>query len=158
MTFNHHSANNNHHIHSSQSKIMNEELVTPDNASKALLQSIFDEALMDVSIDDDGDILIQEEIKCYVFLSENKDRVRLLTLFGIAETATRAQCLECVNAINSEYVMVKAYIASEKTLAMEYDIYLKGGVPKKTIALTVKRFCTIPRRAVNEEYARDVVE
>ncbi len=137
---------------------MSNELVTPDNVSKTVLQALFDDALMDVSIDQDGDLLIQEDIKCYVFLSEGNDRIRLLTLFGIAESADRLRCLECVNAINHEYILVKAYLASEKTLAFEYDLYLKGGVTKKYIAQAVKRFCSIPRKAISEEYAQGIVE
>jgi len=137
---------------------MSNDLITPDNVSKSVLQELLDDALMDVSIDQDGDLLVQEDVKCYIFLSESNDRIRLLTMFGIADQADRLRCLECVNAINHEYILVKAYIASEKTLAFEYDIYLKGGVTRKYIALAVKRFCSIPRKAVAEEYAQGVVE
>ncbi|TAD77287.1 MAG: YbjN domain-containing protein [Oscillatoriales cyanobacterium] len=136
---------------------MSDDLVTPENVSKAFLQELFNDALMDVSVDSDGDLVIQEDIVCYVFLSENQERIRLLTLFGIAENADRLKCLECVNAINSEYLLVKAYIESEKTLAFEYDIYLKGGVTRKYLALAVKRFCNIPRKAVAEEYALGII-
>jgi hypothetical protein len=134
------------------------DLVTPESVSKAFLKELFDDALMDVSIDSDGDLVVQEDVRCYVLLSENKDRIRLLTLFGVDENADRLKCLECINAINDEYLLVKAYITSEKTLVFEYDIYLKGGVTRKYLALAVKRFCSIPRKAVNEEYAQGVVK
>lgn len=137
---------------------MTDTLLTPENVSKNVLQELFEDALMDVSIDQDGDLLVQEDVKCYVFLNESNDRIRLLTLFGISEQADHLRRLECVNAINREYVLVKAYLASEQTLAFEYDIYLKGGVTRKYVAWAVKRFCSIPRKAVSEEYAQGVVE
>jgi hypothetical protein len=71
--------------------------VTPESVSNDFLKELFDDALMDVSVDQDGDLviqIIQEQIRCYVLLSEEKDRISLLSLFSLAEGADHLRCLE----------------------------------------------------------------
>lgn len=139
-----------------QDPLTPESLITPDNVSISMLYDLFERAFMDVSFDKDGDLMVSEEVKCFIFINEaNCDRIRLLTLFGLDPQASRSECLEAVNRINSEYVLVRAYLGSE-TLAFDYEILIKGGITQKNFVLTVKRFCSIPRQAVRE-YAQDII-
>ena len=136
---------------------MFDDLITPENLSKSLLKSVFDGAFMDVLVDEDGDLLVKEDITCFILISENsKDKIRLLTLFGINPTVNPSKVLECVNTINSTYVMTRAFSDSIERLAFDYHIYIKGGITKKNLVLAVKYFCSIPRQAV-EECARDIL-
>lgn len=139
-----------------QNNLTPENLITPENVSISMLYDLFERAFIDVSFDQDGDLMVSEDVKCFVFINESGcDRIRLLTLFGLDPKASRSDCLECVNRINSEYVLVRAYLGPE-TLAFDHEILIKGGITQKNFILTVKRFCTIPRQAVRE-YGQDIV-
>ena len=130
---------------------MADEFITPENLSKELLKSTLDAALMDTSYDNDGDILVKETISVWILPNvERKDRIKLLSIFGFEAAASHLQRLECVNRINSEYIVVKAYLGPKDTLRFDYDILVSGGITKKAFVLAVKRFCSIPRAAAGE--------
>jgi hypothetical protein len=126
---------------------MADELITIENVSKDLLKSIFDTALMDVSFDSDGDILINEQIKCFVILDKEKRRINLLSQFTFKPTAQEYEKLKCANQINERYLIIRA-VVHENRLRFTYDLNLDGGVTHKALVLLVKRFCSIPRAAV----------
>jgi len=133
---------------------MTDELITPDNLSKEMLKATLDAALMDTSYDKDGDILVKDVISVWVLPNaERKDRIKLLSIFGFEPSASQLQRLECVNKINSEYIVVKAYVGQKDTLRFDYDIMVAGGVTKKAFVLAVRRFCSIPRAASAEHGA-----
>jgi len=136
---------------------MTNDLVTPENLSVELLNSIFDDAYMETSIDSDGDLHVRDDIGCFVILSKDKDRITLLSQFGFESGATHSQRLECVNNINKEMIIVKAYVGNNDSLRFEYDICLKGGVTKKNIVQATKKFLSIPRAAVIN-HGEDLVE
>jgi len=135
---------------------MSDDLVTPDNLSKELLKSLFDSAFLETSWDDEGDLRVKDRIRCFALPSENKDRIRLLAIFGFKDGATPAQRLECVNNINREYIMVRAAIGSNGVLRFDHDIYVKGGVTKKNVVLATKRFLSIPLEAI-EDHGKELV-
>lgn len=132
-------------------------LVTSENLSKELLASIYDGAFMSTSYDEDGDLKVKENISCFVLPSEKKDRIHFLSLFGFEPSSSEAQRLECVNNINSEYIIVNAYVGTNNTLRFKYDLFIEGGMTKKNIVLATKRFLSIPQAAV-QEYGGDIVE
>ena len=136
---------------------MSDELVTPENLSNELLLSIFDAAFMDASLDDDGTLRVKEKVRCLVMPSEAKDRIRLVCIFGFKPESSEQQRLECVNKINSEYIIVRAISGPRDSLIFDYDILVKGGVTKKNIVLSTKRFLSIPPDAI-DEHAADLVE
>lgn len=134
---------------------MAQDLITPDNCSKELLKSIFDDALMETSFDNDGDLRVQDDIRCFVL--PNNDRIRLLALFGFKPQVSQQKRLEFVNQVNSEYVIIRATVgAKNDTLLFDYDISVKGGITKKALVLATKRFLSIPRAAI-QDLGKDLV-
>ncbi|MFO7905031.1 MAG: YbjN domain-containing protein [Planctomycetota bacterium] len=136
---------------------MSDELIIPDNLSKEVLKSIFDAALMDTSYDNDGDLVVKEQVRCVVLLSKSNDRISYVTLFGFNPEVPQSARLECANRINSELIVVKAIVGNNNILRFEYDILVSGGISKKAIVLTLRRFCSIPRAAVSK-FAEDLIE
>ena len=136
---------------------MEEELITPENVSKEFLKAIFDAAFMDASYDSDGDLRVKDQVSCFVFPSERKDRIRLATYFNFKPEASRLQRLECINHINDEYIIVRAIVGDRDSLRFTCDIPIAGGISKKAFILTCKRFCSIPHDAV-QEFGNDIVK
>jgi len=137
---------------------MSDDLITPDNLSKELLKSVFDDAFMETSYDDEGDLKVKEGVNCFIFPNkERKDRVTLLTFFRFKKSADKMQRLECVNSINREYIIVRAVVGDNDVLRFTYDVPIAGGITKKAMVMVVKRFCSIPHDAVGD-FGTDIVE
>jgi len=129
---------------------MSDELITQDNLSKEFLKGILDAAFMNTSFDSDGDLMVREDINCWVLPSKEYGRITLLSLWGFKSGVSQIQRLECVNQINKEYIVVKAIVGNNNSFRFEYDILIAGGITKKTFILALKRFCSIPRAAVTK--------
>ena len=136
---------------------MTEELITPENLSKEYLKSILDAACMDTSYDSDGDLMVKEDIKCFVKPTKDMSWIRMFTIFGVKEESSRLARLECVNKINDEYLIVRASVTDNDSLFFDYQIPVAGGITKKAFVIALKRFCSIPRDAVSE-HGVNVVE
>ena len=133
-------------------------LVTTDNLTQDLLRSLYDGAFLETSLDDDGDLRVKDRISCWVMPSERKDRIKLLANFGFEKKATEIQRLTLVNAINAEYVVVRAVVAPlNDVLRIDYDILVEGGVTARAIVMGTKRFMAIAIEAI-KEYGGDLVE
>jgi len=46
--------------------------------------------------------------------------------------------------------MIRAAIQDHGSIYFDHDIFINGGLPKKTIVLTTKRFFNIPGQALKE--------
>lgn len=136
---------------------MSAEFVTAENLSKDLLKSIFDAAYMTTSLDKDGDIVIREQCNCIVIPDKEKRRIWLLVQYAFKPTASEVQKMQCVNSINTDYIMARAS-SINNILRFSYDVILDGdGITPKSLVMLIKRFCTIPVAAV-QDYGRDIVE
>jgi hypothetical protein len=138
------------HTNPSGENIMTNDLITPENLSKELLKSIYDSAFMKTSWDDDDDLRVTDQISCFVLPTEKNDRIQLLTLFGFKQNSSESQRLNCVNNINREYIIVVAVASANNILQFKHEIYVEGGITKKNLILTTKRFLSIPMLAVQE--------
>lgn len=136
---------------------MSEELITPENLSKELLKSVLDAAFMEAYFDQDGDLTVKEHVTCYLYPSQSRDRIRFMAQFKFKPGADLLERLECVNHINEEYVVVRASVGANDRLRFTYDLPTAGGITRKALVLTLKRFCSIPHEAVRE-YGADLVE
>jgi hypothetical protein len=87
---------------------------------------------------------------------DRKDRVQLQAIFGFKPETTEMARLQAVNQINTEYVIVRAFMGKNNILAFTWDIPIAGGITKKAFVLAVKRFCSIPQAAIRD-CATDVV-
>lgn len=138
---------------------MQNDLLTPETVSKEALKTALDAAFIDASFDNDGDLWAKDDIRCYIFLNERKDRIRLYSMFGIKEGSNRLDSLQLANEINSQYRVVRAYVDFEKSsLRFDFEILLSGGVTLKNFVLSLKRFCSIPRAAITDLDKNGIVE
>jgi hypothetical protein len=131
--------------------------ITTANLSKELLKSILDDAVMENSYDKDGDLVVREQGGCFVILSENKDRIRLLAAYVFKPDVPYATRLEAANNINSKYILVRASVDGDGILYLDHDIMLNDGITKRAFATTVKHFCVIPHIAV-QQHAANLVQ
>lgn len=127
------------------------DLVTPDNASIDLIREVYEQAYMEVTVDEDKkQVRIKEEVLARAFLSESKERLQLVAYYGIKDDAQRIDRLELVNRVNENYVLIRAGIDDDGDLWFDYCVLLKGGVTRKAIVQATRAFLMLVPRAVNE--------
>jgi hypothetical protein len=131
--------------------------ITSETLSKEALKAIFDAAFMDNVYDDEGDLRVKDRVNCWVLPSERRDRIQLMAVFRFKSTATRLQRLEFVNAVNKQYILIKAVAGNNDSLLFYFDILVGDGISGKTLMTCFKRFCDIPHDAV-ADLGKDIVE
>ncbi len=128
---------------------MSEDMISSDNVTKELLKSLFDAAFMEAKIDGDGDLMVKDAVNCWVYPSDNKQYISLVARFGFKDSASALERLQCVNAINYNYYLIRAMVNQENSvLRLDYDIFIGSGISKKHFIQLVKKFCLIPHEAV----------
>lgn len=138
---------------------MQNELLTPESISKENLKAALDAAFIDASFDSDGDLVIKDDVRCFVFIHEKKDAIRLYSRFGIKENTPDLQQLQLANDINIQYRIIRAYVPPERlTLCLDFEILLNGGITMKNFIMAVKRFCSIPRDAIRDLDKDNIIE
>lgn len=133
-----------------------DDLVTPEVVTRDFLFSLYDAAYMECSKDADGDTVIKEHgVKCVVELGPDNKWVRLAIGFPLDEEAPLESKLECANTVNDVYVIVRATIADGGYgILFDYYIPLDGGVSRKTIVHSTRRFMEIARQAAMEHASK----
>jgi hypothetical protein len=96
-----------------------------------------------------GDIVVSDQIRCFVLPNSDRGTIRLMTGFPLKEGTSDVARLQAANEINRKFVMVRASV-SDDVLYMDHDIFLNEGLSRRAFALTVKRFCSIPAAALGE--------
>ena len=127
-----------------------QDLITAENATVKELQVHIDSAFVEYTIDDDGDIKVQDAVTVFVRPEAEGRYIQLSTIFGFEPASTVAQRLECANKINSECIIIRASV-SEDCLVFEHEyILFDGGLTPKQFIQGIRRFAQIPRLAVRE--------
>ncbi len=135
------------------------ELVTPDTLSAELLRDIYEQAYMDVTLDEEHGVLrLREEVTARAHVSESRERIQLLAVYGVKDEAQRADRLELANRVNENYVLVRAGVDDDGDLWFDYCILVKGGVTKKAIVQATRTFLMLVPRAVNECDEDSIIE
>lgn len=130
---------------------MSDEMISSENLTKEFLKSVFDSAYMEATVDGDGDLMVKEMVNCWVYPSESKDYVTLVSRFGFKESASALERLQCVNSMNYHFFLIRAMVVQEHSiLRFDYDIYVGSGVSKKHFIQLVKKFCAVPHNAITK--------
>lgn len=126
-----------------------DDLVTPEIVNKDFLYSLFDAAYMECSRDSDGDTVVEEHgLRCSVALGPDHKWIHLAIGLALDEQVALAKKLECANTINDDFVVIRAAITFDGYgILFDYYIPLDGGVSRKSIVLSTRRFIEIVRQA-----------
>ena len=135
------------------------DLLTPDTATIEAIRDVFEAAYMDVTLDEEhGVLIIREDVVARARLSDSRERLQLMMLYGVKEEAQRIDRLELVNRINEQYALIRAGIDDDGDLWFDYCILLKGGATRKGIVLATRMFMLLVPKAVNECDEDGIVE
>lgn len=127
------------------------ELLGPENATLEAVRDIYEAALLDVELDEEnGFVVIDDEIVARAKLSDSKERLQLIACYRVREDVPRIDRLELVNRINDQYVIVRAAMSEDDELWVDYAVVLKGGTTAKQIAHATRMFLKVAEMAVKD--------
>ena len=127
------------------------ELISPETVTLEAIRGVYDAALLDVELDEEnGFVVIDDEIVARAKLSDSKERLQLIACYKVREDAARVDRLELVNRINDQYVIVRAAMSDDDELWVDYAIVLKGGTTAKQIAHATRMFLKVAEMAVKD--------
>jgi len=128
---------------------MKDEIVSKDNLSKELLREVFEDAYMEVTYDSDGDLMIKDQYTHYVEVDKDSRFVAYRCNLRGNENATEMDRFKYVGMINREVIAIRV---AETQSGYSFDCYLwvEGGVTKRNIVLTFKRFASLVEYALSK--------
>ena len=78
------------------------DVLSPKDINPPTLKKLFDEAYMDTTLDNDGDLRVEEDgLGCYVLPINNGDRVKLLTVWQARGGCPSEKRLEFARKVNA---------------------------------------------------------
>jgi hypothetical protein len=133
-----------------------DEFIYPEGISVDALKSAFEEALMEVSVDTDGDLIIKDNYRCYLRPDPDGRLISVYAIFGGNDSAAQADKLAYVNQVNDQVKLIRASVSGNGKFFFDYYLSVEGGVSKRCIVLAVRRFLSCLASALREDTANVV--
>jgi hypothetical protein len=127
------------------------DMFEPGTLSVATVKELLDAAYMSAEIDQDGDIVIREGYSVFVQVVGDGQAVRFMAQFSAKPEAPEADKLRFVNAVNWDLRLPRAALTTWGGFLFDHYIYAEGGLPRKTLMLTLRRFQRALAQAVAED-------
>jgi hypothetical protein len=119
---------------------MSEDLLSPGNMTIEELARLFEEAYMEVSIDADGDLLIEDEYRCFLRPDLDGRLLAACAVFGARPYADEQAKLRFVNRVNDGLILIRGSVTTDGRFFFDYYIPIEGGATRKAVVLAVRRF------------------
>ncbi len=130
---------------------MSDELMQPDGVNAEALKQVFEDAYMNVSVDTDGDLVVQDNYRCYLRPDPDGRLVAIYAIFGANPSATDAGKLAYVNRVNDEVKLIRASVSKNGKFFFDYYLVAEGGITKKAVVLAVRRFFSCLGSAIQQD-------
>jgi hypothetical protein len=130
---------------------VSEDLFLPEQVNSEALKKLFEEAYMETSIDKDGDVIVQDNYRCYLRPDQDGRLISVYAIFGTQESASMADKLAYVNRVNDQVKLIRASVSSNGKFFFDYYIAVEGGITKRSIVLGVRRFFSCLGSALKED-------
>lgn len=130
---------------------MSDELIYPEGISTDSLKKLLEEAYMEVSVDTDGDLIVQDNYRCYLRPDPDGRLISVYAIFGANDDAVISAKLAYVNRVNDQIKLIRVSVSDNGKFFFEYYVSVEGGVTKRSIAMAVRRFFSCLASALKEE-------
>lgn len=134
---------------------------TIEQLSTDVLKTIFDAAFLDSTIDEDGDLCVEDGMKVWVHGMPEKDSFGYTAYFGISSSVERIKLLEACNSFNETYLGLKATATEgNEAIAFNYTVLMKGGgkIEAKEIVRLLRYFQDVVRNALGDDMFDEFTE
>lgn len=135
---------------------MSDEFIYPEGISQDTLKKMFEEAYMEVSVDTDGDLIVKDNYRCYLRPDPDGRLISIYAIFGASATAAPEDKLTYINHVNDQVKMIRASVSANGKFFFDYYLSVEGGVSKRAIVMSVRRFFSCLGSALREDTANVV--
>jgi len=133
------------------------DVLSPKDINPSSLKKLFDEAYLETTLDNDGDLRVEEDgLGCYVLPINNGERIKLLTVWQARQGCSGDKRLEFANRVNDGIITVRVSV-NDDLIFFDYYIPVEGGITKKAVTLATKHFLTVQKLAVLECGGQEVL-
>ncbi len=121
------------------------------------VQEILDAASLDVSIDKDGDVMVEDGgLKTFFSLNTENKRLTMYSVSRFRETTTKEQQIELANRWNDQLIFVR-FSAKNNRLWCDYSLSYKLGILQKSIVDSYRLFATVIKGAHSTQDPDDLL-
>jgi hypothetical protein len=131
--------------------LMSDDLITVDNLTVDFIKSIFDAAMMETRVDVYGQLQVSETNGLWLYVLPFKEAARIQLLIVYSTEGVKYRILDFVNDMNTQYIIIRTSIRDNDRINFDYDINVQGGLVKKNLVFTAKRFLSIPPMIMSDE-------
>jgi len=135
---------------------MNSEWITSDSLTNDALRELFDAALFDYHLDDDGDVVIHDQFRVLVTHHNNR-YIRFTSFFRVRPETPEELAHSLCNRINDELIILRASIHDGETLVIDWYIPVFSGISKRTVVMAFRKFVELLGQ-IGQYDVEDVIE
>jgi hypothetical protein len=135
---------------------VSDEFIYPEGINQETLKKMFEEAYMEVSVDSDGDLIVKDNYRCYLRPDPDGRLISIYAIFGAATTAAQPDKLAYINHVNDQVKLIRASVSANGKFFFDYYLSVEGGVSKRAIVMSVRRFFSCLGSALREDTANVV--
>jgi hypothetical protein len=135
---------------------VSDEFIYPEWINADALKKLFEEAYMEVSVDTDGDLIVKDNYRCYLRPDADGRLISIYAIFGAAPDAAEADKLAYINRVNDQVKMIRASVSANGKFFFDYYLSVEGGISKRSIVMSVRRFFSCLGSALREDSANVV--
>jgi hypothetical protein len=135
---------------------VSDEFIYPEGINQDALKQLFEEAYMEVSVDTDGDLIVKDNYRCYLRPDPDGRLISIYAIFGANSSAAQADKLAYINRVNDQVKLVRASVSANGKFFFDYYLSVEGGISKRSIVLSVRRFFSCLASALREDTANVV--
>ncbi|HEU6440236.1 MAG TPA: YbjN domain-containing protein [Terriglobales bacterium] len=130
---------------------MPDEFIYPEAITADALKLLFEEAYMEVAVDNDGDLIVKDNYRCYLRPDADGRLISIYAIFGASDGAVEADKLAYINRVNDQVKLIRASVSSNGKFFFDYYLTVEGGISKRTIVMSVRRFFSCLGSALRED-------
>jgi hypothetical protein len=130
---------------------VSDEFIYPEAITADALKLLFEEAYMEVTIDSDGDLIVKDNYRCYLRPDADGRLISIYAIFGASDGAAAADKLAYINRVNDQVKLIRASVSSNGKFFFDYYLTVEGGISKRTIVMSVRRFFSCLGSALRED-------
>jgi len=128
-----------------------DEFIYPEAITADALKLLFEEAYMEVAVDNDGDLIVKDNYRCYLRPDADGRLISIYAIFGASDGAVEADKLAYINRVNDQVKLIRASVSSNGKFFFDYYLTVEGGISKRTIVMSVRRFFSCLGSALRED-------
>jgi len=132
------------------------EVLNPEAIDSASLARIFRDAFLDAAIDDDGEVKVKDGYTYYLTLDEHHRFIRYRLVMRCKSGVSRAAQQEYAREMNDGYIVIRTR-SIETAIVFDYHLVIEGGVTKRNIFQSFKRFASAANSALADERSSNVL-